>query len=467
MRRYLLPRLRDFIFVVVLLSALVVGARMLNTDSDLGRHLTVGRYILDTGRIPTQDLLSFTKAGAPRPPYEWLAQVLLALAYRLLGLDGVVALTCLVIALAFTFVYSDSVHRSGMPMLALFLTAWAAVASSLHWLARPHIFSFVFFALWVAWLERMRRGERIFVWLFPALMLLWSNTHGAFIFGFLAWVAYLAGWCLDFMHKQADRSLGVKFLFVGLTSAIASILTPDLWRNWEAVLSNRSSYVLSRTVETMPLQLASPGVWPFLAMLAATVIIILLPRRRVPVAPVFLLAGLAMLSIAMVRNIPFFVIAAAPFLSEQVARTLSPVGYWQRLEARLVEVDANLKGFATSALAVIVALGFFAFRDVRLQNPVYGFSSAIFPVEAASWVQAHPQPAGMFNDFNWGGYLLYRLWPQQKVFIDSQSDFYGEDLTRQAAEVSAGSPGWQAVLDEHTVNWMLLPVEAGLADAWR
>src|SRR5574341_61887 len=132
MRRYLLPRIQDILFIAIFLGALWTGPRMLNTDSDLGRHLTLGNYILEAHRIPTRDLLSFTKADQPRPPYEWLAQILFATAVRLLNLDGIVLLTALIIAATFTLVFIDANRRSHAPALALFLTAWAAITSSLH-----------------------------------------------------------------------------------------------------------------------------------------------------------------------------------------------------------------------------------------------------------------------------------------------------------------------------------------------
>src|SRR5512135_1260982 len=143
MQRYLLPRLRDFVFILLLAGAMISGPRMLNTDSDLGRHLTLGDYILTSGRMPTQDILSSTRAGQSRPPYEWLAQVLFALSYRILNLDGVVLLTSTAIAAAFAVVYLDSVRRSNWPILAMFTTFWAAAASSLHWVSRPHVFTFL------------------------------------------------------------------------------------------------------------------------------------------------------------------------------------------------------------------------------------------------------------------------------------------------------------------------------------
>jgi hypothetical protein len=69
----------------------------------------------------------------------------------------------------------------------------------------------------------------------------------------------------------------------------------------------------------------------------------------------------------------------------------------------------------------------------------------------------------MFNDFNWGGYLLFRLWPHQRVFIDSQSDFYGEQLTREAAAIEAADAGWEQQLLKYDVGWMILPRSAPLA----
>ncbi|HEX2697958.1 MAG TPA: hypothetical protein VHM28_09630, partial [Anaerolineales bacterium] len=101
---------------------------MLNLDSDLGRHLILGRIILDTHQIPSRDLLSFTKAGQPRPPYEWLAQILFATAYKWLDLDGVILLTALVIAAAFMLLYIDTAQRTKKPIISLVIVIWSVAA---------------------------------------------------------------------------------------------------------------------------------------------------------------------------------------------------------------------------------------------------------------------------------------------------------------------------------------------------
>src|SRR6202142_2521827 len=177
MSRYLFPRVRDFVFIVIFVGTLLIGPRMMNTDSDLGRDIALGNYIINSHQIPNQNLLSLTKPGQSRPPYEWLAEVLFSISHRLLNFDGVVLLTALVISTAFLMVYVDSVRRSNMPILASLLTLWAAAASSLHWLTRPQIFSFLLIAIWISWLEKIRNGKKINLWLFPALMLVWANTH--------------------------------------------------------------------------------------------------------------------------------------------------------------------------------------------------------------------------------------------------------------------------------------------------
>jgi hypothetical protein len=62
----------------------------------------------------------------------------------------------------------------------------------------------------------------------------------------------------------------------------------------------------------------------------------------------------------------------------------------------------------------------------------------------------------MFNDYGWGGYLIYAL-PERKVFVDGRNDFYGEELLDEFATVNTPKPGWDAVLAKYHVGWTILP----------
>jgi hypothetical protein len=462
---FILPRLHEMIFVAIIVGALIIGPRTLN--GDLGRHLTLGKFMVTTLKIPTRDLFSFTKPGLPRPPYEWLAQVIFYFVFQILNLDGVVLLTSAVLASTFVLVYIDSVHRSGMPLLASLLTLWAAATSSIDWLTRPHIFSFLFFAIWISWLEKLRNNTKLGLWVFPTLMLVWANTHGGFIFGILAWVAYLAGWLWDSWRKTADMNIGKRLLLVGSASLISSILTPDLWRNWQGVLDNNSIYVLSHTTETMPPDFAIAGTVPFTVLLALTLFLLWLGRKRIPASHVILLIGLAAASLTMARNIPFFAIAVAPILAGYLKGTFIRKPLWLNLEEGVARMDGKLKGHVWPILILLAAAGVFSYYQTRTHVPFNQFSEQTLPVQAVDWIEGHPINGNMFNDFNWGGYLLFRLWPGNQVFIDSQSDFYGEALTREYAAILSGKGNWDAELSKYGVSWIIVPLHSGLAEAAR
>ncbi len=456
------PRLGDVIFIFIMLACLLLGQRMLNVDSDLGRHLTVGRYILESGEIPVRDILSFTRAGAPRPAYEWLSQVVFAVAERVMGLDGVVLLTAMTIAAAFLVVFIDARQRGDGALASLGLTIWAAAASSLHWLTRPHVISFLFLSTWILLLDRMRRGERGPRWQLPLVMLLWANFHGGFVFGHVAWLAYALGAIVE--QRQAEPHSGVgTWVMVGVASLGASIATPGLGANWIALANNASSYVLSRTAETGRVALTTTSTWPFIGLVLFALILAIGRGRRVVVAHVLLLLGTAVLGFWIMRNIPLFCIAAVPILAGWAASDFSTNSNWHRLEARVSAIDSSVKGYLWAATALLVTTLALAARGFSTGRGLYEFDIRRFPVKAIDWISTHDSRGATFNDINWGGYMLYRLWPRDLVFIDSQTDFYQEQFIRQYATTYQASGNWRTELDRFAITRVILPPDAALS----
>ena len=147
MSKYLFPKIQDILFISLLVAVLLYGPRTFNLDGDLGRHITIGDHIMDTSSIPRFDLFSHTMAGQSLTPHEWLAQAVFALANRGLGLSGAVLITGLIIAVSFVLVFRESVRRSSSILISLGVTILAAATASLHWLSRPHVFTFLFLAI--------------------------------------------------------------------------------------------------------------------------------------------------------------------------------------------------------------------------------------------------------------------------------------------------------------------------------
>lgn len=462
MSRYLLPRLREMLFLAIFFAILVLGPRMLSLDSDLGRHLTLGNYILDHQSIPTIDIFSFTKNGEPRPPYEWLSQVFFSLAYRALGFDGVIFLCALVIGAAFMIVYSDTESRSRLPLAALFVTIISVSASSLHWLPRPHIFTFLLLSVWLERLEKLHRGENIPWWHLSLLMLVWVNLHGGFIFGVLAWLAYFSGWLWEkFVTRKYSNNWSIPA--ISLAFLPMTFVTPSGYGSWQAVLNNNSQYIISHTVETMPVNFAQPGAWPFVFLLVIAVFIFIIDIKSIRIAHIFLLAGFALLGVFMARNIPLFTIAAAPIITNQVSNILKSVSKWKTAESNIIKLNRYLTGGLWTVVFVVGSALFLAFRSEAHGNASNQFNPDVFPTYATDWLVEHPQTGNVFNEFNWGGYLLFRLWPRQTVFIDSQTDFYGEALTRDYEAALNKVDGWQPVFKMYKIEWTIIQPDSQLA----
>ena len=150
------PSIPDLVFLALALGVpLALGQQLLNSDGDLGRHIRVGEYILGHGLLH-RDIFSFTRLGNPFVGYEWLSEVLTALAYRYGGLPLVAACCGLIIGATY-WVIARLLLREGVdPFLAYVTAMLAAIIGSVHWLARPHLFTLLGVALVMSLLERGR-----------------------------------------------------------------------------------------------------------------------------------------------------------------------------------------------------------------------------------------------------------------------------------------------------------------------
>lgn len=465
---FFLPRLGEVFFVAIFAAAIGLGPQMMNVDGDLGRHITLGSYILETRTIPAQDVFSFTKLGDPLTPHEWLADVLFALAHQIAGLDGVVWLTALILSLSFWLIYKHSRDLSNMSVLALVGGIAGVGAGSLHWLTRPHIFTILFTALWAIELDKVRMGLKKGWIAFPVMMVVWANLHGAFIAGLVIWALVLLGELLERKKKINQLS---HLIWIGPSSILASLLNPagvGVWKTGLGFLGNR--YLVSHTAEYLPPDFQNPAFWPFLAVIGISILLLGLSQRRIKLAHLFLLGSWTAMALYSARNIPLYVVVVIPILSDLGARLIkegrgrAAVDWFLNFQERISLTENNIRGGFWGPAAVLLSI-FLLISGVRLDFQSRGnmFSEEIFPVHAVDWLEQNPQGGYGFNHFPWGGYLLYRLWPDNLVFIDGQTDFYGEDLTRQYERVITLQPGWQQVLGNHQINWVIIPADSPLA----
>lgn len=469
-QRWLLPSPNDVVFLVVFFAALALGIALTSRDGDLGRHLRIAEWMFENRSLPLEDVFSYTRAGSPVVVHEWLAQLALGLAHRMAGFNGIGLLTAVVIAAPWAMI-SRTLLRRGIPVsTATALSLLGAVASVVHWAARPHMFTFVFVAYWAIALGDYEQGRRKNVYLLAPLTVIWANMHGAFIVGFILIGMYLVAALLD---GQAVRARHLS-LILGL-SIMASLVNP----NGLQLIRNSFGYIGDDFLLTFTTEYNSPdfhlkGFWPFLFLLFMGVVLSL-PRRN---SARILFVGWAAFALYSFRNVPLFALVSIPLVTEQIDAALrSNPAFLQRVRTWMagrgepwLEVNRLVVGGALSLVVVIIAgitLGP-AERDSR-----FFFSQELFPIETMDRLGTNPPGTRVFNQFAWGGYLLYCCWPDIDVFIDGQTDFYGPDLTREYEAAITGQPEWNQTLATNQVDWVLIAPDTALAqvlaesDGWR
>lgn len=457
--------------VLFLLWAVLIppfeGAVMVNADGDPARHIRHGETILARGEVIRADPFSFTRPGAPFVGFEYGSQILLALAHRGGGTVGMAVLATLVIAGTIAGLAGWLLRRGLDPLLVTLTVTVTAILTNIHWLARPHVFSWPLILLLLTWLER---AERPSLWAFGLLFAGWANLHGAFVFGWLMIGLYGIGHLLESVAARSDsaraaeRRRGARLVPVLVVAGLATLLTPYGWLlPWHVVEFFRDPWLRSLTHEFQSPDFHSADLFPFLAALGAMGLL-LATGRRPHWTHLVLVLGTAAMALMAQRNIIQFGLIAIPLLALHWGPS------WQDLLARSAVarrfarasrtgVTAPYIGAAVLALAVLaVTRG----RPGGIEVVPDGFDPRRFPVAAVDQARAAGVGGRVLHEFIWGGYLLW-AWPEQKVFIDGGSDFYGGELLRAHRHVINAQPGWRDSLDAWRIDLLLVRTDGALA----
>lgn len=413
------------------------------SNPDLYWHLSAGARILAERAVPTQDWLSFTRAGAPWVDFEWLAQVLWQLALRAGGWWGLLLLKAGCLAAAGWALWK-TLELYGRPPAsrAAWLLAWALALLPANDL-RPENFSIALFGLEWWWLERDRLGgprrlgtpELV---LAAAAFMLWANLHAGFAYG-LGLLALAA------VTAEPERRLRLAAV---LGAAVAGTLAnPAGYRLYPVLMEHaRGLGELSVLIrEWQPPTLRDPWLWPFWALLFTAFGAILRRQLRLNLPRLHLLA-VCLLGISAARHVrtaPYFAAVAVPAAAVAFAEWHAR---WRR-------------GAAYAAVAgLLLFWGARVAPQLRAEPVIPRYA----PEGVARFLSANAELFGsrrMFNPSDWGGFLAWRLGPGFPVFADGRYLFH--PLMRRVAEAREKPGSFGALLDEHGVDLLVLKNDPG------
>ena len=422
---------------------LVLGAILLVSwfsrpisDPDFWWHLKTGEYLWETHRLPVPDPFAYTTAGAGEAyagealtrhfnlTHEWLAQAMMYGVWRAAGFAGIAIARALLLA-AFCGLAGLVVwRRCGGFYRSLAAALAAGAAASGFAVDRPYLVTFVLLGTFVALLEYRRR-----LWLLPPLMLVWANCHGGYFLGLVVLSAYVAE--ALWRRKPDDRALFVS----AAATAVVSGLNPNGYHVIEILLHYRGSFLTSRLLEWQP-----PALWPpsaFSVLLAAGAAALVWQRKRVRISDWLLFAAFAAASLAARRN----TVLIGWFAPIAIFSYVRP---WKKLPRYLVPA---------AAAAMVAGMGVFGSFQPRVENWRW-------PSGAADFLLAHHAGGHLFNTWEFGGYLIWRLWPQEKVFVDGRalSESVFQDYARILYNHDAGDgkPDAQQLLGRYGVETIVM-----------
>lgn len=434
-------------------------------DTDYFWHLATGQLILRAG-YPTVEPFAWTHAGLPWRPQDWLSDSLLAWLYGGFGHAGPVAAASLVGLAAWLVAYTRARLLGAGRMAALTLVTLGLVAIAPLVAVRPLMVLWLGLSLATLLVERALLSGAW--WPLPALPLLaaaWVNLHRgappamAALAGLAAvhlivlavWRARAGG--LD--AARLARRAALWLVVAGLTAA-AGALTPTglegLIRSL-VIVSDPSQRILIQEWHSPDFH--RPDLRPFeLLLLGGLLLFGRWGPRRVELWPYagLLVLGTAAAALESMRHIALYALLAGPWLA-----AAPPLPAAARL---------RLRPAVAAALAVVSLLLLGAGLLGLDREQLRARETQAYPRAAVDWLQAQGPAGRLFNEYDWGGYLLWRGVP---VFVDSRSEmvYDGRFLFRVQEALTAG-PGWRdLILRDYPVDGALLRPDTPLAGALR
>jgi len=434
--------------VVYVLLLFVAGRCLVPMDeTDLFFNLRLGEIVLSTGRVPTDNLLSFTYPAATDINLAWLFQIVLALAHRAAGIPGTVLLKTGFVLGTWALLFRVAVRRGAHPALAALSLALAAWSAEPRFVERPHLVTFLGLALLLLALERSEAGRPRFLWLLVPAGLLWANANSCFFLAPALLLLYAAGARLDGVRAHGQRAL-----LVGLALVPLMFATPSGF----GCLSYIANHF--RMPWLRPLQEYRTARWPldgpFFFLLAGLVcataasMILRKTRHLLPFRVSLPLLALALLGAFRIRFVAEFSILAGPALAVVASHLLPAV----RGRAIVWSVAAAL------LVLTVVPRAQAAWAGSRWFD--IGIEADLVPDAAIAFVDRHGLRARMYNDLEVGSYLTWQGWPRFRVFQDPRINGYPESFhaVLRRADLSRGE--WQHLLDDFSVDAALLTYPA-------
>jgi hypothetical protein len=474
MRRYFGPP--TWLFLGVWLVLLVGGRSRFFQDPGTFWHVAVGDRIIESGFFDT-DPYTFTFAGKPWIPHQWLGECAMAVLNHVGGFDTLLLATATLLAAVFTGLGVRLLRCGLHPSVVAVLLACAIAASSGHFHVRPHLATIAGMAVIFVYLtdvENRRLPLVRLTWLIPVVWL-WANAHGGVLGGLATFALAVTGWTVNWLVGrpspiQSRRDVG-RSLLIWLGCVAVCFVNPYFHRlplAWIEIYRMSSLPDIIKEHSRL-----DPREWAGLSVLAFGgvygVLLLTVPVRQWRVSWLLPVVWFA-LACLRVRHAPLFAVGALVGIADFFPLSRVAAGLVRRKSdlftpAAATDVNEPLREsalpFAVPAGLVLLSV---LFQAAGAAVPVIGRGWATldptkWPVELLPELRDHERDRAkgtrIFCEYAYGGFLIY-FTPGYRVFIDDRCELFGDEFLKRFVYTRAAlAEGFYEHPAEPFAEWQL------------
>ncbi len=465
---WLSPRLGDCLFLAVvcwlIFFTLSGGPTGLLIDTDTGSHIRVGDFIRAHHAIPTQDFFSYTRPGTRWLDYEWLTQVQFSWLYQAGGFKALIVFSAALIALGLIVLLAHLASITNA-LVALLLLHLAMGACSIHYLARPHLFTLLFVAIAGSILAKDRLAPSRFVWIIVPLTILWVNVHGGFLAIIVITGALAVGSGVECLFDRetaaAKRKAAIRYATLCIACLLAAGINPaGFYEHYYMARYFQQKWVVDLVKEYQsPIFHTPESRYAELLIFAALATAGLLLSRK-QIASALLILGWTHSALVSARHIPILAIVATPFIAAEVNRLweMFTAGKDRRSIAGILRgiAEDHRTGVGRLSVWTPVSLTLLLLVPLGIAWPT-DFPASIYPVAMVSRHADTLPGSRVFSTDGWNSYLEFHFYPSQRIFIDGRSDTLGETVVQEYGQLLNGGEDWHKILDRYGIDTVMAP----------
>jgi len=396
-------------------------------NQDLGRHLKLGQIITETKKVPRKNLFSYTHPDFPFINHHWLSEVIFYLFENFLGVQSLVFLKTIILSSCFFILFVDISRK--YTLKSAFLTSLPIlILISQRNAIRPEIFSYLFLSVYLIILSKNHLSNKHFL-ILAFIQLFWVNSHIYFFLGpVMLFFHTIISIFIEISNSQKQKLKKIisgkidDFLWFGIISAI-NLINPNLikgalyplnvFKNYGySIIENKSLFFLWRYFNR-------PYNSQFLIIFSISFLFFLSVFKKLTSFEKLLFIFTAGFSFYAVRNIPIFALSSFSIISKTVflnkQRLIKKLNQTQRINFKIFFYVL----FIFLNLSLII-------KNTSSKN--FGLGTITGPQQAVQFIKEKGIQGPVFNNFDIGSFLIYQLYPQQKVFVDGRPEAYPADF---------------------------------------